>query len=471
MTVDGRWVWLSLSCRALDPHGTTPHAVVVSFSDITERRAIGRRLAHDATHDSLTGLANRSLVLRGLASALRGTGPEGMTCVLFIDLDKFKVINDSLGHGVGDRVLRIVGDRLRRRVRERDVVGRLGGDEFAVVTPDVPHCGQIRSLVDSLRRALTEPITVEGRRLRVDASIGIVTATGDDGRCPEDLLRDADVAMYQAKTRGRGRYEFFDVELRERVQRQLRLEQDLRDAVPQDQLWVAYQPIVDLRTYRRVAVEGLLRWQHPVHGLVSPGEFIPLAEESDLINLIGGHMLRTATGELARRRLRGASRTRLAVNLSARQLDDESLVAAVDDALRTTGLPPGELCLEVTESALMREPSAAAEVLTALRGLGVRLAIDDFGTGYSSLAQLWKLPLDTLKIDRSFVAGLDGPAESDAEAIITGIVRMAHSMGLTVVAEGAENDRQVRVLRDLGCDRAQGFHFGRPAPADEAFGP
>ncbi len=468
---DGRWVWLSLSCRALDPHGPAPHAVVVSFSDITERRAIGRRLAHDATHDSLTGLANRALVLRGLASALRGTGPEDLTCVLFIDLDKFKVINDSLGHGVGDRVLRIVGDRLRRHVRDRDVVGRLGGDEFAVVTPGVQHCGQVRALVDSLRRALTEPITVDGRRLRVDASIGIVTATGDDGRCPEDLLRDADVAMYQAKTRGRGRYEFFDVELRERVQRQLRLEQDLRDAVPEGQLWVAYQPIVDLRTYRRVAVEGLLRWQHPVHGLISPGEFIPLAEESDLITLIGGHMLRTATGELARRRLHGTSRTRLAVNLSARQLDDESLVAAVDDALRTTGLPPGELCLEITESALMREPSAAAEVLTALRGLGVRLAIDDFGTGYSSLAQLWKLPLDTLKIDRSFVAGLDGPTDSDAEAIITGIVRMAHSMGLTVVAEGAENDGQVRVLRDLGCDRAQGFHFGRPAPADEAFDP
>lgn len=206
-----------------------------------------------------------------------------------------------------------------------------------------------------------------------------------------------------------------------------------------------------------------------MHGSISPGEFIPLAEESDLINLIGGHMLRTATRELANRRGPGKIDTRLTVNLSARQLDDEKLVDAVAEALRATGLPPEELCLEITESALMREPKAAAEVLTALRGLGVRLAIDDFGTGYSSLAQLWKLPLDTLKIDRSFVAGLDEPGETDAEAIIKGIVTMAHAMGLTVIAEGTENARQVEILRDLGCDQAQGFHFGRPSRAADLF--
>ncbi|WP_019818990.1 sensor domain-containing protein [Saccharomonospora saliphila] len=467
---DGRWVWLSLSCRALDASAPAPHSVVISFTDITERRAIGQRLAHDATHDPLTGLANRALILRRLSSALRRPQPGRMACVLFIDLDKFKVINDSLGHGIGDKVLRIVGQRLQHRVRQRDLVGRLGGDEFAIVTFGIEHTGQIRARIDHLREALLEPISVEGRRLRVDASIGVVTADADDQRSAEDLLRDADVAMYQAKTRGRGRFEFFDVELRERVQRQLRLEQDLRDSVREGQLWVAYQPIVDLRTYRRVAVEGLLRWQHPAHGLISPGEFIPLAEESDLINLIGGHMLRTATRELALRRWRDGTPTRLTVNLSARQLDDESLVADVDRVLRDTGLPPGELCLEITESALMREPAAAAEVLTALRGLGVRLAIDDFGTGYSSLAQLWKLPLDTLKIDRSFVAGLGGPGETDAEAIIKGIVTMAHSMGLVVVAEGAETDRQVAVLRELGCDQAQGYHFGKPAPPEETFG-
>ncbi len=467
---DGRWVWLSMSCRPLDPGATPPHQVVTSFTDITERKAIGERLEHDATHDPLTNLANRTLVLQRLEEALRRRDGRSPACVLFIDLDKFKVINDSLGHGIGDKVLRIAGQRLKNCVRRHDVVGRLGGDEFAVVSFDVEHGKQIQALIDHIRAALTEPITVEGRRLRVDASIGVVTAREDDERSAEDLLRDADVAMYQAKTRGRGRHEFFDVELRERVQRQLRLEQDLRDSVRSGQLWVAYQPVVDLRTYQRVAVEGLLRWQHPAHGSISPAEFIPLAEESDLINIIGGHMLRTATRELARRRLREGVRTRLTVNLSARQLDDDSVVDAVNDALRSTGLPPGELCLEITESALIRDPEAAAEVLTSLRGLGVRLAIDDFGTGYSSLAQLWKLPLDTLKIDRSFVAGLDGPDQADAEAIIKGIVTMAHSIGLTVIAEGTENERQVAILRELGCDQAQGFHFGKPAPADETFG-
>ncbi|EHK89244.1 PAS domain S-box/diguanylate cyclase (GGDEF) domain-containing protein [Saccharomonospora azurea SZMC 14600] len=466
---DGCWVWLSMSCRPLDSNATPPHQVVTSFTDITERKAIGERLEHDATHDPLTGLANRTLVLQRLSEALHRRRDGSLACVLFIDLDKFKVINDSLGHGIGDKVLRIAGQRLKNSVRRNDLVGRLGGDEFAVVTLGVEHGKQIRALIHHIRDALTEPITVDGRRLRVDASIGVVTAGEDDERSAEDLLRDADVAMYQAKTRGRGRHEFFDVELRERVQRQLRLEQDLRDSVRAGQLWVAYQPVVDLRTYQRVAVEGLLRWQHPVHGLISPGEFIPLAEESDLINLVGGHMLRTATRELARRRLRGDVRTRLTVNLSARQLEDDSVVDAVHDALRSTGLPPAELCLEITESALMRDPEAAADVLTALRGLGVRLAIDDFGTGYSSLAQLWKLPLDTLKIDRSFVMGLDGSDHADAEAIIKGIVTMAHSMGLPVIAEGTENERQVAILRGLGCDQAQGYHFGRPAPADEVF--
>lgn len=466
---DGQWVWLSMSCRPLDSDKTPPHEVVVSFTDITERRAIGERLEHDATHDPLTNLANRTLILQRMEEMLRRSGGRPV-CVLFIDLDKFKVINDSLGHGIGDEVLRIAGERLKNCVRQGDLVGRLGGDEFAIVASDMAHDSQIQALIGRIRRALTEPVVVEGRRLRIDASIGVVTTHADDERSAEDLLRDADVAMYQAKTRGRGRYEFFDVELRERVQRQLRLEQDLRESVRGGQLWVAYQPVVDLRTQQRVAVEGLLRWDHPVHGRISPGEFIPLAEESDLINLIGGHMLRTATRELASRRRHSGVRTQLAVNVSARQLDDGSVVSAVNEALRATGLPPGELCLEITESALMQEPEAAADVLTALRDLGVRLAIDDFGTGYSSLAQLWKLPLDTLKIDRSFVAGLDGPNHPDAEAIIKGIITMAHSMGLTVVAEGTENERQIAILRELGCDQAQGFHLGKPAPAHEVFG-
>ncbi|MEU0794736.1 EAL domain-containing protein [Amycolatopsis sp. NPDC005961] len=460
---DGRDVWVSLTSRLLNPDDPAALAVVTSFTDITETRAISARLAHDATHDPLTRLANRTLVL----DRLDGTGRGALT-VLFLDLDKFKVINDSLGHSVGDQVLRIVGERLRRCSGRDDLVGRLGGDEFVVVTGEVTEPAEVRALAEHLRAALAEPIGVLGRQLHLDASIGVVLVGSADRRSAEDLLRDADVAMYQAKTLGRGRHHFFDVGLRERMQRRLRMEQDLRDAVHDGQLWPAYQPVVDLKTGDMVAVEALLRWTHPRHGAISPVEFIPLAEESDLINVIGKEMLRATTRELAaRRRDQGLDLT-LKVNLSTRQLDDPHLVPAVQDALANTGLPAGALCLEVTESALMRDQEAAAEVLASLRSLGVLLAIDDFGTGYSSLAQLRRLTLDTLKIDRSFITGI---AESrDAAAIVTSIIAMAHAVDLTVIAEGVETAEQVDLLRSLGCDQAQGYHLGRPVAAAELFG-
>ncbi|TVT52098.1 EAL domain-containing protein [Amycolatopsis rhizosphaerae] len=459
----GRDVWLSVSCRAMTPDDCEFSSFVVSFADITERRAIGERLAHEATHDPLTGLANRTLVLDKLGAMLR-TREHAPTAVLFIDLDKFKVINDSLGHSVGDRVLRIAGERLRRTVRSTDVVGRLGGDEFVVIANGIDGEAATRALTEHLRDSLTQPIWVDSRRLHVDASIGIVLAGPEDRRTAEELLRDADVAMYQAKTRGRSRYEFFDVGLRRRMQRRLRLEQDLRDAVRHGRLWTAYQPVVDLSTDRVVAVEALLRWNHPIHGPVSPTEFIPLAEESDLINLLGAHMLGETTRELGIQRDRGTE-VDLKVNLSTRQLDDPALVTAVEHALATAGLPPSALCLEITESALMRDFVLASETLTALRELGVRLAIDDFGTGYSSLAQLQRLTLDTLKIDRSFVNRLG--RSRDAEAIVTSIIAMAHAVELTVVAEGVENAEQLELLRGLGCDQAQGYYLGRPRPAHE----
>jgi diguanylate cyclase (GGDEF)-like protein len=459
-------VWLSLTSRVLNPEDTCPTSVVTSFTDITARRAIGERLEHEASHDPLTELANRTLVLSRIGTALR---EARTTTVLFIDLDKFKVINDSLGHGVGDKVLRIAGERLRRGVGAEDLVGRLGGDEFVVVSTGLSDPGEVRALAERLRESLTAPITISGRQLRIDASIGIVLTSAEDTRCPEDVLRDADVAMYQAKTLGRGRHEFFDVVLRERMQRRLRLDQDLRDALNSGdgQLWPAYQPLIDISTGRMVAVEALSRWTHPVHGVISPVEFIPLAEESDLINVLGTHMLRVTTRELARRREQLGLDIHLKVNISTRQLDDPGLVPAVRDALVSTGLPPHTLCLEVTESALMRDPVAATAVLRALRELGVRLAIDDFGTGYSSLAQLQRLTLDTLKIDRSFVTGLGESA--DSEAIVTSIIAMAHAVDLTVVAEGVEHVGQLEILRRLGCDQAQGFYLGKPAAAGDLF--
>ncbi|MFD4638199.1 EAL domain-containing protein [Lentzea sp. NPDC058436] len=454
---DGSHVWLSLSARALSPDGMLPSATVVSFTDITERRMIDSQLEHEATHDALTGLCNRTVTINRLSPAAR-THRSGLTAVLFIDLDKFKVINDSLGHSTGDEVLRVVGTRLSRSARRGDVVGRLGGDEFTVIAYGVTGPDEATALADHVRAELNRPISVDGRRLHVDASVGIVLAEPGDPRGGADLLRDADLAMYQAKTRGRGRIAFFDVELRDSIQRRLQLEQDLRTAPLGDQLWLAYQPIVDLRTDRRTAVEGLLRWTHPRYGLISPGEFIPLAEESDLINIIGAHMLHTATREIADL----APDLELTVNLSARQLDDPWLVSAVRHATHKAGLDPSSLCLEITESALTRDPALAARTLAALRDLGVRLAIDDFGTGYSSLAQLLALPLDTLKIDRSFTAGLG--RSDEAEAIVTSIIAMAHAVDMTVIAEGVEQVEQLEILRTLGCDQAQGFLLGRPVP-------
>ncbi|QRP45605.1 EAL domain-containing protein [Amycolatopsis sp. FDAARGOS 1241] len=461
---DGRDVWVSLTSRLLNTDDPVGVSVVTSFTDITERRAISARLAHDATHDPLTRLANRTLVLDRLDRRGRSTPAT----VLFLDLDKFKVINDSLGHSVGDQVLRIVGERLRRATASTDVVGRFGGDEFVVVTRGATSEAEVRALAGHLRSVLAEPISVRGRELHVDASIGIVLVGPGDQRSAEDLLRDADVAMYQAKALGRGRYEFFDVALRERMQRRLRMEQDLRNAVHGGQLWPAYQPVVDLSSGEMVGVEALLRWTHPKHGAISPGEFIPLAEESELINELGKLVLRDTTREVAEQRAALGLDLSLKVNLSVRQLEDPQLVPAVRDALATTGLPPGALCLEVTESALMRDETAAGEVLVALRSLGVLLAIDDFGTGYSSLAQLRRLTLDTLKIDRSFITGI---AESrDAAAIVASIITMAHAVGLTVVAEGVESAEELSLLRELGCDQAQGYHLGRPLPAAELFG-
>ncbi|WP_245811789.1 sensor domain-containing protein [Actinophytocola xinjiangensis] len=460
---DGSRVWLSVSCRALNPDDEPPLAVVVSMTDITERRMIDGRREYEATHDALTGLYNRTVAIARLNPAQR-VRRSGSTAVLFIDLDKFKVINDSLGHAIGDKVLQIVGTRLCGSTREDDIVGRLGGDEFVVIAHDISGPEAATGLAEHIRTELNRPVAVDGRRLHIDASVGIVIAGEDDGRQGDELLRDADLAMYQAKTKGRGRHAFFDVDLRERTHRRLQLEQDLREAPRRGQLWLAYQPIVDLRTGETTTVEALLRWNHPRYGLISPAEFIPLAEDSDLINLIGGHMLRMATEEILGPRQRYPG-LQLTVNLSARQLDDPALVPAVREASQVSGLPPSAMCLEITESALMLDPTAAGRTLAAVRELGARLAIDDFGTGYSSLAQLMTLPLDTLKIDRTFVSGLG--ESRDAEAIVTSIIAMAHAVDLTVVAEGVEHEHQLEILRELGCDLAQGYHLGRPVPADQ----
>ncbi|RRO18856.1 EAL domain-containing protein [Saccharopolyspora rhizosphaerae] len=465
---DGSSVWLAISAQSLTPEDSPPHRTMVSFTDITEPRAFRKQLEREATHDPLTGLANRTMVLRRLQAAMSEPGRTMPTGVMFIDLDKFKIINDSLGHVVGDEVLRVAGERLRAVMRSDEHVGRHGGDEFVVLVHEEADAPRLHALADRLRRRLTEPIMIEGRQLHVDASIGIVLVPSGDPRTPEDVLRDADVAMYEAKTRGRGRVAFFDVQLRERLQRYLELEQDLRAAVDHGELWLAYQPIVNLHSNRVAAVEGLLRWTHPRHGTVSPEEFIPMAEESDLIHSIGAWVLSTAVEQIATYRDKFDLDLRLKANLSVRQLEDPELPQAVDDALRASGLPAKALSLEITESALMHDPATAARMLQELRRYGVRLAIDDFGTGYSSLAQLLRLPLDSLKIDRSFIN--DIARSRDSEALVTSIMAMAHAVDLGVIAEGVENASQLAVLRRLGCDQAQGYYLGRPTPVHELAG-
>ncbi|MDQ1659238.1 MAG: hypothetical protein QOD41_4321 [Cryptosporangiaceae bacterium] len=466
--VDGRHgrAWLSMNARPLSTGGEPPYPVVISFTDITERREIGERLVYEATHDHLTGLANRAVVVSRLNESLSRSA-ETASAVLFIDLDNFKFINDSLGHSAGDDVLRIVSRRLGNGVRSGSLVARLGGDEFIVVAEGVRSPSEALQVAERLRESLARPVSLGGRRLRINASVGIVLAGPGDGRGAEDLLRDADVAMYQAKQRGRGRCEFFDSQLRERAMRRMQLEEDLRNDSSHRQLWMAYQPIVDLPTGQPVGVEALLRWTHPVLGAISPGEFIPVAEESDLIEDLGRFALQQAAAEMSVLRAERGMDLHINVNLSARQLDDPALVANVKRVLDESGLPPSALCMEITETTLMRDAAAATRRMNALRDLGVLLAIDDFGTGYSSLAHLRRLPIDALKIDQSFVAGLS--ESTDAEVIVTSIAALAHALRLKVVAEGVETEDQLRILTELGCDRAQGFYLGRPVPPAELF--
>jgi diguanylate cyclase (GGDEF)-like protein/PAS domain S-box-containing protein len=462
----GEPLWLSVSAQPMVDPGEPPYPVVLSFTDITKRRIAAALLLHDATHDPLTSLANRSVIVRALDDGLAGLqrDEDGLT-VVFIDLDHFKAVNDSLGHGIGDEVLRLVAERLRLAAGPHDVVGRLGGDEFIVVSRTTSDVVAATALAARLRSALDEPFRIVDRLLVVGASAGVVVAGRQVGNTAEDLLRDADVAMYQAKEHGRGRHELFDAELRAGAVRRLRLGEDLRMALYTDQFWVAHQPVIEVRSGRVVSTEALLRWDHPDLGSVSPAEFIPVAEESGLILALGLRVLeeacvQTVAWRSAHPRLRDLT---VAVNLSARQLADPYLVREVEAVLRRTGLPAGALWFEITESMLMADTDSSVRVLQELRGCGIQLSIDDFGTGYSSLAYLRRFAVDALKIDRSFIMSMQDDAE---DAVIVGtVLTLAHGLGLRVVAEGVELQEQLDMLTELGCDEVQGYLTGRPGRA------
>ena len=420
-----------------------------------------------ALHDPLTGLANRTVLNDRLEQAQRrAERSRSNVAVLFLDLDRFKVINDSLGHDAGDDLLIAVAQRLLLSLRPGDTAARFGGDEFVILCEDVVGPHEAVALAERLGEILREPFMLAGDRVFVTASVGIAISSGE-GDDAAALLRDADAAMYEAKSHGPARYELFDKRMRQRAVARLELEKDLRRAVEEAQLRVHYQPNIRLDDDAVVGVEALLRWEHPDRGLIPPADFIPLAEETGLIVPIGRWVIETACSQLAEWHRAGASDHGLymSINLSPHQLKDPCLVSDVTAALLRYGVRPQSLCFEVTESALINDIAGASDVLGRLRGLGVRIALDDFGTGYSSLSYLHTLPVDVLKLDRSFIARLS--PELRDRAVIAGMVDLAHALDLTVVAEGVETEEQLRGLRELHCDVVQGHHYCKASPPED----
>jgi diguanylate cyclase (GGDEF)-like protein len=426
------------------------------------------RMTHQALHDSLTGLPNRRMMHEHLARTLqRSASGEGSVALLFLDLDRFKVVNDTLGHSHGDALLVHVAQRLQQHVRASDLVTRIGGDEFMIVLDNVVSVAQALDLAQRLRSCLRAPFEINGVEFDVTASAGLAFASGDDPTTSvEILVREADTAMHQAKEAGRDSVALFDESMRIRLSERLELERDLRHAIDRRQLHLVYQPILRVPHGPIEGVEALIRWDHPTLGIIPPVKFIPLAEESGLIVEIGDWVLDEALRQLTEWRRQGfGDGCHVAVNLSAAQLRDGEIAGRVQQALERYELDGDSLCLELTESVVMDDPSAAMSVLQDLRRLGIHLAIDDFGTEYSSLAYLKRFPVTALKIDRSFVSSLDEDDSSDA-TLIAAIVAMAQALGITTIAEGVETPAQADRLRELGCDSVQGYLYSRPVRAD-----
>ena len=458
---DGREVWTAISASLVrDPVGT-PMYVVHQIEDVTARRRDGERLAHQAIHDPLTGLPNRLLFVDRLRRAL-AEDTHGHTAVLFLDLDHFKVINDSLGHSAGDRLLVTIADRLRNAVRPNDTVARFGGDEFTVLCRGVPDEHVAAEIAERIASAVAKPVQLSEGEIYVTISVGIALS-GGEMETTETLLRNADAAMYSAKENGRARFQIYAAGTRDAAVTQLRTGNELRRALEQHELRVFYQPILNLDTDRISGFEALVRWEHPERGLVPPDQFIPQAEETGLVVPIGAWVLEQACRQAAEWQAGGAP-VSISINLSPRQLAEATLPATVAGALERTGVDPNRVWLEITESTLMRDAESAVSMLHKLRDLGVHLAVDDFGTGYSSMTYLKRFPVDSLKVDRSFVDGIG--REPEATAICTAVVSLAHALGMGAVAEGVETPEQLEALRNLGCEFAQGYLFGKPAPAD-----
>ena len=435
--------------------------------DITERKAFEERLHHQAFHDLLTDLPNRALFLDRLKQALRRTRRRKgrkKVAVLFMDLDNFKVVNDSLGHEIGDRLLKAVGERLRGSLRPEDTLARLGGDEFTVSVENVEDPADAARVAERSLEAFREPFVLEGQELFIKPSIGI--SLGEAGTTsPEEMMRDADTAMYRAKKEGIG-YRVFEPVMYEQALRRLKMENELQRAIRTEEFVVHYQPIVSLTDGEVRRVEALVRWEHPKRGLLDPAEFMPMAEQTGLVVPVGEGVLKEACrqGQRWREEHPSIKLPIVSVNLSARQLGHPDLVQTVEGALRETGFEANHLSLEVTETVYIKVLEGNTAVLEGLKRLGVCISIDDFGVGYSSLAYLKRLPADALKIDKSFVAGIGEDVEDTA--IVEMIVGLAHTLGMEVIAEGVESGDQAQQLKEMGCDFAQGFYFSKPLPPE-----
>jgi diguanylate cyclase (GGDEF)-like protein/PAS domain S-box-containing protein len=458
---DGGLRWGHVSASLLEGQSGVAPRIVVQVENITDRKRSEAMLSHAAAHDALTDLPNRTLLISQLEAALAHGEQVG---VLFLDLDRFKVVNDGLGHAAGDQLLVQVAHRLREVMRPEDVVARQGGDEFVVLCRGA-DADVALAVASRVLAVLNQPVTtINGSDVVVGASIGI--ALGGPGDLAEMVLRDADTAMYAAKGTGGGRARMFTPELREAVVLVHELEVDLRSAVRNDELTVVYQPVVDLGLGRVTGCEALVRWHHADRGTVRPQDFIAVAEQSDLILELGDWVLRRALRDAATwEHPAGMAAPTVSVNMSVRQLTSPGFAARVARLLADAGVPPAQLCLEITETALVGDVVTVVEALESLRDVGVRLAIDDFGTGHASLTYLARFPVDQVKVDQSFVAGLGSDAGS--AAIVGGVIGMAHTFDLRVVAEGVEQESQVAMLRDLGADAIQGFFMARPVPADQ----
>ena len=460
---DGRWLELETTVTNLLDEPNVA-GIVLNSRDVTDRSDLQRRLYHQAFHDTLTGLPNRARFMEHLSDALARAHRRGtQVAILLLDLDLFKTVNDSLGHAAGDELLIGVAERIRAALRSQDMAARLAGDEFAVCVEDVAGPADAARVAERIAEALRRPFTVHGRQVFTAASVGIVCAS--ESAVAEDLLRDADVAMYRAKVAGERGYAVFEPSMHTAAVERLQSELDLREAIGTADMALAYQPVCRLDDGEVVAVEALARWHHPRLGDVAPGRFIPLAEEAGLIGQLGWWVLETAVAQLRDWRSSAARRDLVMnVNLSVRQLHDPELVGRLTALLARMHVPTSALVLELTEGAFRSPDGTAVDVLAQLRGHGIRIAIDDFGTGYSTLGRLQSLPVDMVKIDRSFVAQLGVLGDP---AVVRAMVDLSHALRLITVAEGVETEAQRSQLRDLGCDQAQGYLLGAPVSAAE----